>query len=62
MALSCRYVDDIVIGAPQIITDDLITSLNIHTVVHVDTDDESVLERYAHIDPYHVPKVQGKFV
>ena len=35
MALSMRYVDDVVIGAPYIVTDDLIKSLNIKKVVHV---------------------------
>jgi ethanolamine-phosphate cytidylyltransferase len=29
MALSCKYVDEVVIGAPYIITKDLINSLNI---------------------------------
>ena len=50
MALSCRYVDDIVIGAPLIVTSDLMTSLNIQTVVYVDTDDDQVLEKFQHID------------
>ena len=62
MALSCHFVDDVVIGAPHIITDDMMTSLNITTVIHVDTHDDLVLEQYAHIDPYEVPKAQGKYV
>ena len=35
MALGIKYVDDVVIGAPYIITSDLIKSLNIKKVVHV---------------------------
>lgn len=34
MVLSCRYVDDVIIGAPWVITDDMITTLNISVVVH----------------------------
>jgi ethanolamine-phosphate cytidylyltransferase len=56
MALSCRYVDEVVIGAPYVITADMMTALNIGTVVHVNTEDEKVLEQYADIDPYEVPK------
>ena len=37
MALGIKYVDDVVIGAPYIITEDLIRSLNISKVVHVVT-------------------------
>ena len=46
MALSCKYVDEVVIGAPFIMTKDLINSLNIHKVVHVCTDDDQVLEEF----------------
>ena len=35
MVLAMKYVDDVVIGAPYIVTDDLIKSLNIKKVVHV---------------------------
>lgn len=37
MTLSCKYVDDIVIGAPFIITKDLIKSLNIKKVINIVT-------------------------
>lgn len=37
MALAMKNVDDVVIGAPYIITDDLIKSLNIKKVVNVRT-------------------------
>ena len=35
MALAMKYVDDVVIGAPYIVTEDLVKSLNIQKVVHV---------------------------
>jgi len=40
MVLACRYVDDIVIEAPYIITEDLIKSLNINKVINVITDED----------------------
>jgi glycerol-3-phosphate cytidylyltransferase-like family protein len=40
MVLACRYVDDIVIEAPYIITEDLIKSLNIKKVINVITDED----------------------
>ena len=44
MALSCKHVDDVVIGAPYIITLDLLTSLNIKKVVVVkNTNEDPVL-------------------
>ena len=42
MALAMKYVDDVVIGAPYIVTDDLIKSLNIKTVVHVQSREDQV--------------------
>lgn len=43
MTLACKHVDDIVIGAPYIITEDLIKSLNIDKVVRIiNTDEDSV--------------------
>ena len=42
MVLSCKYVDDVVIEAPFIITEDLIKSLNINEVVNVKTDEDSI--------------------
>ena len=40
MVLACIYVDDIVIEAPYIITEDLIKSLNINKVINVITDED----------------------
>jgi ethanolamine-phosphate cytidylyltransferase len=59
MALSCRYVDDVVIEAPYIITEDLIKSLNISKVVHVGTDEDAVSKEHSQTDPYSVPKQMG---
>ena len=56
MSLAIQYVDDVVIGAPYIISEDLIKSLNLHSVVHVVTDEDAVKPRYADLDPYAVPK------
>ena len=62
MALALKYVDDVVIGAPYIITSDLITSLNISKVVHVQSREDQVKAEHAEIDPFKVPREQGKFV
>ena len=35
MCLACKHVDDVVIGAPYIITEDLIKSLHISKVVEI---------------------------
>jgi ethanolamine-phosphate cytidylyltransferase len=44
MCLSCKYVDDVVIGAPFILTQDLINSLHINIVVEmIGTDEDKVL-------------------
>lgn len=52
MTLACKHVDDIVIGAPLIITKDLITSLNIKKVIQItDTAEDTVLPQYQQIDP-----------
>ena len=62
MALAIKYVDDVVIGAPYIITEDFLLSLNIKKVVHVSTDEDMVKPEYRHIDPYVIPKEQKIFV
>lgn len=44
MTLACKHVDDVVIGAPFVITYDLLTSLNIKKVVVVkNTEEDTVL-------------------
>jgi ethanolamine-phosphate cytidylyltransferase len=57
--LSCRSVDEVVIGAPWEITEDQIKTLNISLVVH-GTHHEPIrgVHAYAH-DPFAVPKRLG---
>ena len=62
MALAMKYVDDVVIGAPYIVTDDLIKSLNISKVVHVTSREDQVKPEYRHIDPFEVPRQQEIYV
>ena len=62
MALALSYVDDVVIGAPYIVTDDLIKSLNITKVVHVQSREDKVMPEFADLDPFAVPKAQNIFV
>ena len=40
MALAMKDVDDVVIGAPYVISSDLMKSLNVHKVVHVVTNED----------------------
>lgn len=61
-SLAIKYVDDVVIGAPYIITEDLIRSLNIKKVVNVLSAEDQVMECHRNIDPYSVPKEQGIYV
>lgn len=50
MVLACKYVDDIVIEAPYIITEDLIKSLNINKVVNVVSDDDAPIDEHRAVD------------
>lgn len=60
MLLSCKHVDDVVIGAPFIITEDLIKSLNIKKVVQVmNTEEDKVLEEFKGIDQFAIPREKG---
>lgn len=52
--LSCKYVDDIIIGSPFIVTEKLLSDYNIHLVCH-----GSVFEKEVRSDPYAVPKKLG---
>lgn len=49
--LSCGVVDDVVIGSPYCVTQDLIDTLKISIVIHGSVQDEKQL-----IDPYELPK------
>lgn len=51
MTLSCKHVDDIIIGAPYIITKDLITTLRIKKVVLVtDSREDKAQNKHSHVD------------
>ncbi|KAH9308979.1 hypothetical protein KI387_036890, partial [Taxus chinensis] len=58
--LACRYVDEVIIGAPWEITKDMITTFNISLVVHgtVNENDECM---NGEGDPYEAPKSMGIF-
>ncbi|KAI7756386.1 hypothetical protein M8C21_010962 [Ambrosia artemisiifolia] len=58
--LACRYVDEVIIGAPWKITKDMITTFNIKLVVH-GTVCESKSSVNSQPDPYSVPKNMGMF-
>ncbi|CAI9262424.1 unnamed protein product [Lactuca saligna] len=58
--LACRYVDEVIIGAPWEITKDMIATFNISTVVH-GTVSESESTLNGMVDPYSVPKSMGIF-
>ena len=51
MCLACKHVDDVIIGAPFVITKDLIKSLNIKKVIKItDTEEDVVLKEHQHVD------------
>lgn len=53
--LSCRYVDEVIIGAPWSVSEDMVKTMNITTVVHGShRGDSKSMERYT--DPYKVPR------
>ncbi|ONK70632.1 uncharacterized protein A4U43_C05F35760 [Asparagus officinalis] len=56
--LACRYVDEVIIGAPREVTQDMITTFNISLVVHGTVSESSPNDE---IDPYAVPKSMGIF-
>eukprot|EP00897_Mesotaenium_endlicherianum_P003384 jgi/Mesen1/3073/ME000181S02148 len=56
--LACRYVDEIIMGAPWEVTRDLVTTFNISAVVHGSTAEPNVLLN-GETDPYSVPKQMG---
>lgn len=58
--LACKYVDEVVIGAPYTVGKDLMQhSFNISLVVHGNT---NILPDAQGIDPYAFPKAEGKFM
>lgn len=58
--LACRYVDEVIIGAPWEVTKDMITTFNISLVVR-GTVSESNSFQNGEVDPYVVPKSMGIF-
>ena len=62
MALAMKYVDDVIIGAPYIVTSDLIKSLGIHEVVHIESREDQVKTEFRDLDPFAVPKALGIYV
>lgn len=60
--LACKYVDEVIIGAPYVLTADLIKTLNVSKVVSFDTDEDRVLPEHAGADPFKVPREHGILV
>lgn len=54
-----QYVNEVVIGAPYTVTEDLMEHFNVDVVCHGQT--PIALEDEKH-DPYTVPKTMGKFI
>jgi ethanolamine-phosphate cytidylyltransferase len=61
--LGCKWVDDVLIDAPYVINQDMLSSLNIQCVVqafpHTLQGKELPLSTIEEIDPYELPRVQG---
>ncbi|KAL3825574.1 hypothetical protein ACJIZ3_021603 [Penstemon smallii] len=58
--LACRYVDEVIIGAPWEVTKDMMTTFNISLVVHgTVAENNSFFDGKS--DPYAVPKSMGLF-
>lgn len=57
--LSCGHVDDVIIGAPSVVGDDLLTTFNVSRVVHAvdDPSDPTIADD----DPYAAPRRRGIF-
>ncbi|PIA43931.1 hypothetical protein AQUCO_01800170v1 [Aquilegia coerulea] len=58
--LACRYVDEVIIGAPWEVTKDMITTFNISLVVRGTVAENNCLKR-DEVDPYAAPKSMGIF-
>lgn len=62
MCLACKHVNDVVIGAPYILTEDLIQSLKISKVIKFgNCDEDPVQSKHQDIDPYKVAKDLNMF-
>jgi len=65
--LACKYVDEVIIGAPSAVTADILTTFNIgvvvHGTVHEPGSESRVASRAAcEEDPYHLAREAGIFV
>lgn len=58
--LACRYVDEVIIGAPLEVSKDMITTFDISLVVHGTVAEESDFKNEQH-NPYEVPISMGIF-
>ncbi|KAH7843239.1 hypothetical protein Vadar_014276 [Vaccinium darrowii] len=58
--LACRYVDEVIIGAPLEVSKDMITTFDISLVVHGTVAEESDFKNEKH-NPYEVPISLGIF-
>lgn len=56
--LACRYVDQVIIGAPYRVTLELLEQFKVDMVVHGET---NVMEDVDGTDPYEIPKQMGIF-
>lgn len=60
--LACKYVDEVIIGAPFILTKDLITTLNISKVVVFDTAEDSLMPEHKGVDAYEIARQMNLLV
>jgi len=58
--LACKYVDEVVIAAPEKVTKDFVKGLNIQAVVHGKEEVPPLCEDGS--DPYEVPKAMGIYM
>lgn len=54
-----KYVDDVIIGVPWVVTKDLCTSMNVAVVAAGDGTTNRKASRYPTLDPYDTPKQMG---
>ena len=57
--LACKYVDEVVIGAPWFVTEDLIKSFNIQLVVERTPQFQEPLPKPYALDNYQLAKEKG---
>jgi len=57
--LSCKHVDDVIIGAPWTVSNDLITTFNIKVVVNVVHNDKDETPLFDTSTCFDIPKKRG---